>query len=159
MARLRLAAAPFLGRARLMTTGLPSLFRMRLPPRILPRAFAAVSAALVRVDIIPASSSATATICRRNRPVAPWICGRSAKRTSTPASSKRRRKPDASCESVNLAHDKWTAVQIRKSYRLRRHRTRVLALLFWRRIAITLGGSSLLPLTCRSVSFVPRGPL
>src|SRR5467141_1822036 len=61
----RLAAAPVSWAARLMTTGLPSLFRMRFPPRILPRAFAAASAALVRVDIIPASSSAT----RRQHPL------------------------------------------------------------------------------------------
>jgi hypothetical protein len=58
-------AAPISWALRLITTGLPSLFRMRVPPRVFPLAFAAASAALVRVDIIPASSSATATICCR----------------------------------------------------------------------------------------------
>jgi hypothetical protein len=47
----------------------------------------------VRAEIMPASNSATATICcTRNRPVAPSICGRSAKRTSTLASNRRLRK-------------------------------------------------------------------
>jgi len=54
----------------------------RLPPSLTPRRFAAASAFLVRSEIRPASSSATATICcNMKRPVAPSICGRSAKRT------------------------------------------------------------------------------
>jgi hypothetical protein len=49
---------------------------------------AAASAALVRLEIISASSSATLAICRkRNRPVGPSIFGKSQNRTSTPASS------------------------------------------------------------------------
>ncbi len=38
-------------------------FTPRLPPSFLPRFFAAARAALVRAEIMPASSSATATIC------------------------------------------------------------------------------------------------
>jgi hypothetical protein len=73
-------------RARILAVG----FTPRLPPSFFPRSLAAASAALVRALIIPASSFATATICcRRKRPVAPSICGRSANRTSTPASSSR----------------------------------------------------------------------
>ena len=75
--------------ARVLAVG----FTPRSPPSFLPRRLAAARAALVRALIIPASSSATATICcSRKRPVAPSICGRSAKRTSTPASSRRDRK-------------------------------------------------------------------
>jgi hypothetical protein len=65
----------------------------RLPPRSFPRAFAAASAAFVLLEISPASSSATAAICcKMKRPVGPSIAGRSAKRTSTPASRRRERK-------------------------------------------------------------------
>jgi hypothetical protein len=57
----------------------------RSPPSFLPRLLAAASAALVRAEIMPASSSATAAICcSKNLPVAPSIAGKSAKRTSTP---------------------------------------------------------------------------
>jgi hypothetical protein len=64
----------------------------RLPPSLTPRAFAAASAALVRLEISPASSSATEAICWSiKRPVGPSICGRSANRTSTPASKSRDR--------------------------------------------------------------------
>jgi hypothetical protein len=57
-------------------------------PRRFPRRLAAARAAFVRAEIIPAPSSATAAICcKRNLPVAPSIIGRSANRTSTPAST------------------------------------------------------------------------
>jgi hypothetical protein len=57
----------------------------RLPPSRLPRALAAPSARLVRSEMNPASSSATAAIC------CSMMAGRSAKRMSTPASSRARR--------------------------------------------------------------------
>jgi hypothetical protein len=64
----------------------------RLPPSLTPRDFAAASAALVLLEIKPASSSATDAICcNMKRPVGPSICGRSANRTSTPASKSRDR--------------------------------------------------------------------
>jgi hypothetical protein len=56
-------------------------------------ALAAASAAFVRAEIMPASSSATAAICcSMNRPVGPSICGRSQNSTSTPASRRALRK-------------------------------------------------------------------
>jgi hypothetical protein len=62
-------------------------FVLRTPPSFAPLALAAASAALVRLEIISASSSATLAICRnRNRPVGPSIFGKSQNRTSTPAS-------------------------------------------------------------------------
>ncbi|MHC2190523.1 hypothetical protein ACVJF1_003156 [Bradyrhizobium diazoefficiens] len=64
------------------------------PRAVAPLPFAAARAAFVRVEIKPASSSATAAICwSMKRPVGPSMAGRSAKRTSTPASSIRSRKP------------------------------------------------------------------
>lgn len=65
----------------------------RSPPSFLPRAFAAANAALVRVEIIPASSSATAAICWiMKRPVGPSSVGKSANLTVTPASRSAERK-------------------------------------------------------------------
>jgi hypothetical protein len=56
---------------------------------------------LLRVEIRPASSAATAAICySTNRPVGPSIVGKSAKRTSTPASSSRDRKATGSTEAA-----------------------------------------------------------
>jgi hypothetical protein len=70
-----------------LTVGARSIARLRSC------ACRAALPALVRAEIIPASSSATAAICcNRNLPVAPSIIGRSANRTSTPASSRRDRK-------------------------------------------------------------------
>ncbi len=91
-ARMRLAAAPCFWASRLMVIRRPSLFLIRVPPSLVPRALAALRAAFVRAEIIPASNSATATICcSRKRPVAPSICGRSANLTSTFASRRRLR--------------------------------------------------------------------
>ncbi len=62
-----------------------------LPNRV-PRARAACSAAFVRSEIKPASSSATATICvSMNRPIAPGTCGESQNTGSTPLSINVRR--------------------------------------------------------------------
>ena len=85
--------ARFWTAARALVRVLADGFTPRSPPSFCPRRFAAARAALVRALISPASSSATAAICCSiKRPVAPSIWGRSAKRTSTPASSKRDRK-------------------------------------------------------------------
>jgi hypothetical protein len=76
----------------------------RSPPSFTPRRLAAARAALVRAETIPASSSATAAICcNRNLPVAPSIIGRSANRTSTPASSRRDRKATERVSRSTLA--------------------------------------------------------
>jgi len=57
-------------KARIFAVG----FTPRFPPSFLPRFFAAARAALVLAEIMPASSSATATICcNMKRPVAPSI--------------------------------------------------------------------------------------
>jgi hypothetical protein len=86
----------------------------RFPPSLTPRAFAAASAALVRVEIIPASSSATDAICcSMNRPVGPSIVGRSANRTSTPALPNGLPQPggmkgDATCGSAcHRCYPRW----------------------------------------------------
>lgn len=76
----------------------------RLPPSFLPLALAAARAALVRVEIMPASSSATdAVCCSINLPVGPSIWGRSTKRTSTPASNSRDRKATERVSRSTLA--------------------------------------------------------
>ena len=92
----------------------------RNPPSTLPRAFAAFKAALVRVDIKPASSSATAAICcNMKRPVGPSILGKSANRTSTPASSRRDRKLTDRVEPDDVRNDQRDAPDARLGERLR----------------------------------------
>jgi hypothetical protein len=93
-------------RTRSCTAALPAALALavkrapRSPPSFTPRRLAAARAAFVRAEIIPASSSATAAICcNRNLPVAPSIIGRSANRTSTPASSRR----EAACPGSSRA--------------------------------------------------------
>jgi hypothetical protein len=91
--------------------GRPSV-RIRGPPSFFPLRFAAAKAARVRAEIMPASNSATATICcNKNRPVAPSISGRSANLTSTFASSKRPKERHTASKAVNFADDQWATVE------------------------------------------------
>jgi hypothetical protein len=87
----------------------------RSPPSFTPRRLAAARAALVRAEIIPASSSATAAICcSRNLPVAPSIMGRSANRTSTPGLKQARQEGDRAGKPVNLSHDQRHLMHARR---------------------------------------------
>jgi hypothetical protein len=90
-----------------------------LPPSRCPRALAAASAAFVRAEMSPASNSATAAICcSMKRPVDPSIAGRSANRTSTPASSSRPRKPTERVNRSTLATTsaaRWRRVTVSAS--------------------------------------------